>query len=49
MNGFYAAVEQSDNPDWRDRRVGVGNQPHGRGVVALLDCGAEVKGQDRYE
>jgi hypothetical protein len=40
MNTFYAAVEQSDNPDWRGRRVGV---------VALLDCGVDVKGQDRSE
>jgi hypothetical protein len=46
MNTFNAAVEQSDNRDWRGRRVGVGTQPRGRGVVALLDCGVEVKGQD---
>ncbi len=34
MDAFYAAVEQRDRPELRDRPVVVGADPRGRGVVA---------------
>ncbi len=41
MDAFFAAVEQRDNPDYRNRPVVVGARPGGRGVVAT--CSYEAR------
>ncbi len=44
MDAFFAAVEQSDHPEWRGKPVVVGADPHGgrgRGVVST--CSYEAR------
>jgi DNA polymerase-4 len=41
MDAFYAAVEQRDNPAYRNRPVVVGGKPDSRGVVAT--CSYEAR------
>ncbi len=41
MDAFYAAVEQRDNPNYRNKPVIVGGKPDSRGVVAT--CSYEAR------
>jgi DNA polymerase-4 len=41
MDAFFAAVEQLDHPEYRDRPVIVGADPRGRGVVST--CSYEAR------
>lgn len=41
MDAFFAAVEQLDNPSYRDKPVIVGANPRGRGVVST--CSYEAR------
>lgn len=41
MDAFYAAVEQRDNPAYRDKPIIVGGRPDSRGVVAT--CSYEAR------
>lgn len=41
MDAFFAAVEQLDNPDYRNKPVIVGADPRGRGVVST--CSYEAR------
>ena len=41
MDAFYAAVEQRDNPDYRNKPIIVGGRPDSRGVVAT--CSYEAR------
>jgi DNA polymerase-4 len=41
LDAFYAAVEQRDHPQWRDRPVVIGAKPSQRGVVAT--CSYEAR------
>ncbi|MCK9609070.1 MAG: DNA polymerase IV [Methylomonas sp.] len=44
MDAFYAAVEQRDNPAYRNKPVIVGGKPDSRGVVATCSYEARVFG-----
>lgn len=44
MDAFYAAVEQRDHPQYRNKPVIVGGQPDSRGVVATCSYEARVFG-----
>jgi DNA polymerase IV len=37
LDAFFAAVEELENPDLRDRPLVVGGDPHGRGVVSTAN------------
>lgn len=41
MDAFYAAVEQRDNPKYRNKAIIVGGKPNSRGVVAT--CSYEAR------
>jgi DNA polymerase-4 len=41
MDAFYAAVEQRDNPLYRNKAIIVGGNPNSRGVVAT--CSYEAR------
>ena len=41
MDAFYAAVEQRDNPEYRNKPIVVGGKPDSRGVVAT--CSYEAR------
>lgn len=41
MDAFYAAVEQRDNPQYRNKAIIVGGNPNSRGVVAT--CSYEAR------
>lgn len=41
MDAFFAAIEQRDNPEYRNRPVVVGARPGGRGVVST--CSYEAR------
>ena len=40
LDAFYAAVEELENPDLREKPVVVGGDPHGRGVVSTANYAA---------
>lgn len=44
MDAFYAAVEQRDNPAYRNKPIVVGGKPHSRGVVATCSYEARAFG-----
>ncbi|MEM8604617.1 MAG: DNA polymerase IV [Cyanobacteria bacterium P01_H01_bin.121] len=44
MDAFYAAIEQRDQPEWRDRPLVVGARPDQRGVVAAASYAARRYG-----
>lgn len=44
MDAFYAAVEQRDNPAYRNKPVIVGGRPDSRGVVATCSYEARLYG-----
>lgn len=44
MDAFYAAVEQRDNPAYRNKPVIVGGKPDSRGVVATCSYEARIFG-----
>lgn len=44
MDAFYAAVEQRDNPSYRNKPVIVGGKPDSRGVVATCSYEARAFG-----
>lgn len=44
MDAFYAAVEQRDNPLYKDKPVIVGGDPNGRGVVSTASYEARKFG-----
>ena len=44
MDAFYAAVEQRDNPQYRNKPVIVGGKPDSRGVVATCSYEARAFG-----
>jgi DNA polymerase-4 len=44
MDAFYAAVEQRDNPQFRNRPLVVGGSPRGRGVVCTASYEARKFG-----
>lgn len=44
MDAFYAAVEQRDNPHYRNKPVIVGGKPESRGVVATCSYEARAYG-----
>ncbi|MCQ8104301.1 DNA polymerase IV [Methylomonas sp. SURF-2] len=44
MDAFYAAVEQRDNPAYRNKPVVVGGKPDSRGVVATCSYEARLFG-----
>src|SRR6266852_3346061 len=37
LDAFYAAVEELENPELREKPLIVGGDPHGRGVVATAN------------
>jgi len=41
MDAFFAAVEQRDNPQYRNKPIIVGGKPDSRGVVAT--CSYEAR------
>lgn len=44
MDAFFAAIEQRDHPEYRDRPIVVGGLPDSRGVVATCSYEARVFG-----
>ena len=44
LDAFFAAVEELENPELRERPLVVGGDPHGRGVVATANYAARVHG-----
>lgn len=44
MNGFFASVEQQDNPTFRNRPVAVASNRHPRGTVVASSYEAKAKG-----
>jgi DNA polymerase-4 len=40
LDAFFAAVEELENPELRDRPLVVGGDPHGRGVVSTANYAA---------
>ena len=40
LDAFYAAVEELENPDLREKPLVVGGDPHGRGVVSTANYAA---------
>lgn len=44
MDAFYAAIEQRDNPEWRNQPLIVGSPPGQRGVVATCSYEARAFG-----
>ena len=44
MDGFFAAVEQLDHPEWRGKPLLVGGDPKGRGVVSTASYEARPFG-----
>ena len=37
LDAFFAAVEELENPELRDKPLVVGGDPHGRGVVSTAN------------
>src|SRR5437763_6947211 len=44
LDAFFAAVEELENPELRAKPLGVGGDPHGRGVVATANYEARKFG-----
>jgi DNA polymerase-4 len=44
LDAFFAAVEELENPELRQRPVVVGGDPHGRGVVSTANYAARTFG-----
>jgi DNA polymerase IV len=44
LDAFYAAVEELENPELRDKPLVVGGDPHGRGVVSTANYAARKYG-----
>src|ERR671935_1779533 len=44
LDAFFAAVEELENPELRERPLVVGGDPHGRGVVATANYAARTFG-----
>jgi DNA polymerase IV len=44
LDAFFAAVEELENPEVRDRPLVVGGDPHGRGVVSTANYAARQFG-----
>ncbi|MDH4104335.1 MAG: DNA polymerase IV, partial [Thermoleophilia bacterium] len=44
LDAFFAAVEELENPELRDRPLVVGGDPHGRGVVSTANYAARKFG-----
>jgi DNA polymerase IV len=44
LDAFFAAVEELENPELRDRPLVVGGDPHGRGVVSTANYAARAFG-----
>src|SRR6266478_325407 len=44
LDAFYAAVEELENPELREKPLIVGGDPHGRGVVATANYVARAYG-----
>jgi len=44
LDAFFAAVEELENPELREKPLVVGGDPHGRGVVSTANYAARVFG-----
>jgi len=44
MFSFFAAVEELENPELREKPLVVGGDPHGRGVVSTANYAARTFG-----
>ena len=44
LDAFFAAVEELENPELKDRPLVVGGDPHGRGVVSTANYAARAFG-----
>jgi DNA polymerase IV len=44
LDAFFAAVEELENPDLREKPLVVGGDPHGRGVVSTANYAARAFG-----
>ncbi len=44
LDAFFAAVEELENPDLREKPLVVGGDPHGRGVVSTANYAARTFG-----
>ena len=44
LDAFYAAVEELENPELREKPLVVGGDPHGRGVVSTANYAARTYG-----
>jgi DNA polymerase-4 len=47
LDAFFAAVEELENPELREKPLVVGGDPHSRGVVSTANYAARKFGSTR--